>query len=163
MCLNTPLVYPSAGWWPVICPLFCVMRAEREAGPAAWCCPCVMQGSAHSTWHHHPSAKNHVPNIDMEIMEENRFLSLKSFKVHTKSVGFIFSRSVKWHCVIALVVSKLLQSLGGAYDGHYHYLGLIILPSTTRVFPGHVQKCCYVSQVILTYHLVIICQSITLD
>ena len=66
-------------------------------------------------------------------------------------------------CVIALVVSKLFQSSGGAYDGHYHYLGLIILPSTTRVFPGQDRECCYVSQVILTYHLVIICQSTALD
>ena len=96
-------------------------------------------------------------------MEKNRFYRRILFKVHIKRVAII-SPGGRCHCITTRVVSKLLQSSERAYDGHYHYLGLIIHP-TQQSIPrtrGRVD-CCYVSRSILTYHRVIICQSVILD
>ena len=113
---------------------------EERRGQLPDATPCVMSTQPPGLpWHHPPSAKTQIPNIDSEMIEKNRFLSLKFFKGHIKVVGLNFP-FMYWHCVNAFVVSKLSRSSGGAYDGHYHYLGLIILPSTTRVFPGHEQE-----------------------
>ena len=77
---------------PVICPLFCVMRAEERGGgqlPDAarvWCWG-RDQGSAHSTWHHHPSAKTHVPTLTWRWWRKTVFCHWNLLKSTQKVVG----------------------------------------------------------------------------